>query len=139
MLFRSLCDIILASKGGGAGAFPEHADDPAAQVRGFLAAGVKVAGVTLAEKGVMLATQEQPDPVFLPAFPVANVVDTCGAGDVFHGAFCWAYATGVPPHAAADFAQATVALRVQRYGNRAGLPDRATVEAFLAQNLKHLK
>ncbi|WP_395141091.1 carbohydrate kinase family protein [Armatimonas sp.] len=126
-----LCDIILASKGGGAGAFPEHANNPAAQVRSFLAAGVKVAGVTLAEKGVMIATKEQPDPVFLPAFGVPNVLDTCGAGDVFHGAFCWAYATGVLPHAAADFAQATVALRIQNYGNRAGLPDRATVEAFL--------
>ncbi|WP_395095239.1 carbohydrate kinase family protein [Armatimonas sp.] len=126
-----LCDILLASKGGGAGAFPEHTGDPAAQVRGFLAAGVKVAGVTLAEKGVLLATHEQPEPVFLPAFPIPNVVDTCGAGDVFHGAFCWAYATGMPPHAAANFAQATVALRVQHYGNRAGLPDRATVEVFI--------
>lgn len=134
-----LCDIILASKGGGAGAFPEHADDPAAQVCHFLKAGVRVAGVTLAEKGVMLATKEQPEPVFLPAFATPNVLDTCGAGDVFHGAFCWAYATGMPPYAAANFAQATVALRIQHYSNRAGLPDQATVEAFLAQNLNHLK
>ena len=126
-----LCDVVLASKGGGAGAFPQHADSPAEQVRGFLAAGAKVAGVTLAEKGVMIATQEQPEPIFLPAFPIANVVDTCGAGDVFHGAFAWAHATGMPVHEAANFAQATVALRIQHYGNRAGLPDRATVEAFL--------
>ena len=131
----SLCDVVLASKGGGAGAFPEHADSPSEQVRGFLRHGVKVAGVTLAEKGVMLATQEQPEPVFLPAFPVKNVVDTCGAGDVFHGAFCWAYATGMPPHTAANFAQATVALRIQHYGNRAGLPSRETVEAFLAPSI----
>lgn len=130
-----LCDVVLASKGGGAGAFPQHADTPAEQVRGFLAAGVKVAGVTLAEKGVMLATQEQPEPVFLPAFPIANVVDTCGAGDVFHGAFCWAYASGMPAHKAVNFAQATVALRIQHYGNRAGLPDQAAVEAFLAVRL----
>ena len=127
-----LCDVVLASKGGGAGAFPQHAHNPAEQVRGFLAAGVRVAGVTLAEKGVMIATQEQPEPVFLPAFPIANVVDTCGAGDVFHGAFCWAYTTGMPPHTAANFAQATVALRIQHYSNRVGLPDRETVEAFLA-------
>jgi sulfofructose kinase len=126
-----LCDVVLASKGGGAGAFPQHADNPAEQVRGFLAAGVKVAGVTLAEKGVMIATQEQPEPVFLPAFPISNVVDTCGAGDVFHGAFAWAHATGMPAIQAANFAQATVALRIQHYGNRAGLPHRETVEAFL--------
>lgn len=127
-----LCDIVLASKGGGAGAFPQHADDPAAQVRGFLDAGVKIAGVTLAEKGVMIATQEQPEPAFLPAFPVEKVVDTCGAGDVFHGAFCWAHTTGMPAHEAANFAQATVALRIQQYGNRAGIPTREAVESFLS-------
>lgn len=129
-----LCDVVLASKGGGAGAFPEHADNPSEQVRGFLAAGVRVAGVTLAEKGVVIGTKNSPEPVFLPAFPVERVVDTCGAGDTFHGAFCWAYAMGFSAHKAAQFAQATVALRIQRYGNDAGLPTREQVEAFLTQH-----
>lgn len=129
-----LCDVLLASKGGGAGAFPHAADDPAEQVRGFLAAGVGVAGVTLAEKGLVIASQAEPEPVFLPAFPVTTVVDTCGAGDTFHGAFCWAYAMGRAPQEAARFAQATVALRIQHYGNRAGLPTREAVEAFLTQS-----
>lgn len=126
-----LCDVILASKGGGAGAFPEHAADPAAQVRGFLSRGAAVAGVTLAEKGVMIATREHPEPVLLPAFKIETVVDTCGAGDTFHGAFCWAYLHDYSAIDAANFAQATVALRVQRYGNRAGLPTRDAVESFL--------
>jgi len=126
-----LCDVVLASKGGGAGAFPAHADDPLRQVQCFLEAGVGVAGVTLAEKGVVIASQAEPEPVFLPAFPVATVVDTCGAGDTFHGAFCWAYANGYNPHDAAQFAQATVALRIQHYGNRTGLPTREAVEALV--------
>jgi sulfofructose kinase len=126
-----LCDLILASRGGGAGAFPDVASDPKEQVRRFLAAGASVAGVTLAEKGVVLATREKPEPQFLPAFIPQRVVDTCGAGDLFHGAFCWAYLKHRDAFAAAEFAQAAVALRVGHYGNQAGLPTRDAVEALV--------
>ncbi|MGC4046999.1 MAG: PfkB family carbohydrate kinase [Armatimonas sp.] len=49
-----LCDVILASRKGGAGAFPEVAHDPLARVQGFLDAGASIAGVTLAEQGAAL-------------------------------------------------------------------------------------
>jgi sulfofructose kinase len=123
------CDIVLASRKGGAGAFPEAAKDPAEQVRRFLGGGVRIAGVTLAQKGVIIGTPET-GPVHLPAYRVPTVVDTCGAGDAFHGGFLWAHLAGCDALAAADFAQATVALRIQTLGNRAGLPTRALVEAF---------
>lgn len=125
----SLCPIVLASRKGARGAFPE-ASSPHEQVRAFLQAGAQVAGVTLAHEGVMIGTPDT-DPIHLPAFAVTEVVDTCGAGDTFHGAFLWAYLHGRDPVAAADFAQAAVALRITRRGNRAGLPRRAEVEAFL--------
>jgi Sugar kinases, ribokinase family len=129
----ALCDIILASRKGGAGMFPEAADDPEEQVRRFLALGARVAGVTLAHEGVVVAARDENGgkPVRLPAYLVEKPADTCGAGDTFHGGFLWAYRAGRSATDAADFAQATVALRIRKYGNRAGLPIRADVERFL--------
>lgn len=131
------CDIVLASRKGGAGAVPAAAT-PEDQVRGLRALGVRrVAGVTLGAQGIVIGTPDMAAPVHLPAFvPPGPVVDTCGAGDCFHGAFLYAYLAGPATSgnalAAADFAQAAVALRVTRLGNDAGLPTRAQIEAFLA-------
>lgn len=66
-----------------------------------------------------------------PAFEVP-VVDTLGAGDVWHGAFALALAEGRDEAAAVRFASAAAAMKVQRTGGRAGAPSRAEVEAFLA-------
>jgi sulfofructose kinase len=60
------------------------------------------------------------------------VVDTLGAGDVWHGAFALALAEGRGEDAAVRFASAAAALKVQRAGGRAGAPARAEVDAFLA-------
>lgn len=130
----ALCDIVLASRKGGAGAFPDAAHDPEEQVGRFLEMGVSIAGVTLAHEGVVIAARDENGgrPVRLPSFRVENVVDTCGAGDTFHGGFLWAFLQGWDAATCADWAQATVALRIQKYGNRAGLPTRAEVESFIA-------
>jgi sulfofructose kinase len=60
------------------------------------------------------------------------VVDTLGAGDVFHGAFALAVAEGRPTADAAAFANAASALKCTRPGGRAGIPARPEVEALLA-------
>jgi sulfofructose kinase len=60
------------------------------------------------------------------------VVDTLGAGDVWHGAFALALAEGRDETAAVRFASAAAALKVQRPGGRAGAPARAELDAFLA-------
>jgi sulfofructose kinase len=60
------------------------------------------------------------------------VVDTLGAGDVWHGAFALALAEGRDETAAVRFASAAAALKVQHRGGRAGAPTRAELEAFLA-------
>lgn len=132
-LFPS-CDIIIASKVGGSGTFLDHADDPIEQTKRFLEGGATVAGVTLGADGVVIGCRDENGgvPVHLPAFRVENVVDTCGAGDLFHGAFLWAYREGKTVIESAMFAQAAVALRIQHYGNVAGQPTREQVEAFLA-------
>lgn len=129
------CDLCLASRKGGAGAFPDVARDPLAQVSRFLELGAEAAGVTLAHEGVAVGSREMAGPVRIPAFvPPGPVVDTCGAGDTFHGAFVWAYRSGRSAVEAADFAQAAVCLKITRLGNRAGLPTRAQVEEFLASD-----
>ncbi len=59
------------------------------------------------------------------------VVDTAGAGDVFHGAFALALAEGRPEPEAVRFANVAAGLKCARVGGRAGIPDRGAVEAVL--------
>jgi sulfofructose kinase len=66
-----------------------------------------------------------------PAFGVP-VVDTLGAGDVWHGAFALALVEGHDEAAAVRMASAAAALKVQRTGGRAGAPTRVELEGFLA-------
>jgi sulfofructose kinase len=79
------------------------------------------AGVTFFEHGTLAHE---------PAFAV-EVVDTLGAGDVWHGAFALALGEGEDPRAAIRFASAVAALKCTRFGGRTGTPDRAEAEAFL--------
>lgn len=65
--------------------------------------------------------------------PRVAVVDTLGAGDVFHGAYALALAEGAGIAQAARFAVAAATLKCARPGGRAGVPSRPEVEALLAQ------
>ena len=69
----------------------------------------------------------------LPAFAV-EVVDTVGAGDVFHGALALAIAEGQESTAAVRFASAAGALKCTRPGGRAGTPSRDEVEQLLMED-----
>ena len=60
-----------------------------------------------------------------------RVVDTLGAGDVFHGAYALALAEGRSVADAAAFANAAAALKCERPSGRRGIPARAEVDAFL--------
>ena len=65
------------------------------------------------------------------AFPV-DVVDTTGAGDVFHGAYLYAFLQDWPAGRALAFAAAAAAQKCHKLGGRAVIPTRPQVEAFLA-------
>ena len=54
-----------------------------------------------------------------------NCVDTTGAGDVFHGAFCYAVLQGMPMRDALEFSNAMAALNCTALGARGGI---ATVQ-----------
>ncbi|HQD72424.1 MAG TPA: carbohydrate kinase family protein [Clostridiales bacterium] len=57
-----------------------------------------------------------------------NVVDTTGAGDVFHGAFLAAYLKGKNLEDCISIAQLTAALKCEHIGGRTGITDWKTVE-----------
>ncbi|WP_343553269.1 sugar kinase [Pantoea sp.] len=62
-----------------------------------------------------------------------DVVDTTGAGDVFHGALALALAEGQAKLDAIRFASAVAALKCTQPGGRAGIPDRQQTRTFLSQ------
>jgi len=66
-----------------------------------------------------------------PAFTQIEVVDSTGAGDVFHGAFLYGLLQGWSAAETAHFASAVSAIKCTAPGGRAGIPDAATVERFL--------
>ncbi len=94
------------------------------------AKGCRVGGVTNGDKGLLW--QEAGGEIqSLPAFrvPAEKVVDTSGAGDVFHGAYCASYldAPTAPWREHFEFASAASAHKVQHLGNEAGLPSRSDI------------
>ncbi|EAB9322393.1 sugar kinase [Shigella flexneri] len=66
-----------------------------------------------------------------PAFKV-DVVDTTGAGDVFHGALAVALATSGDLAESVRFASGVAALKCTRPGGRAGIPDCDQTRSFLS-------
>lgn len=69
----------------------------------------------------------------LPAVDAGPVVDTLGAGDVFHAALALALSEGQAEHAALRFASAAAAIKCSRPDGIAGAPTRAEVEALLSR------
>lgn len=104
--------------------------DERAQLEKVLALGVRHAGVTRGAEGYSWLAKNGTSGK-QPAF-AAEVVDTTGAGDAFHGAYAWALADGRSAQECARIAAATAALKCRRLGARAGLPTRAELEEFLA-------
>lgn len=90
--------------------------------------GVKIAGVTQGEHG-MLWYDETGKIQRLPALPVPKekVIDTSGAGDIFHGTYVYSYLAYPNDPWLEHFARARAASAnaVQRLGNESKLPTEA--------------
>jgi len=80
--------------------------------------GMKMAAMTLGAHGALALCDGRF--VYSPAF-VVNCVDTTGAGDVFHGAFCYAVLQQMPIAEALGFANAMAALNCTAMGARGGI------------------
>ena len=85
---------------------------------------MKVAAMTLGAHGALARVVRQGSAEFIysPAF-VVNCVDTTGAGDVFHGAFCYAVLEGLPMRETLEFSNAMAALNCTRLGARGGIAE----------------
>jgi sulfofructose kinase len=84
--------------------------------------GMQLAGMTLGAHGALALTES--GAFYSPAF-VVDCVDTTGAGDVFHGAFCYSVLQRMPIAEALDFSNAMAALNCTAAGARGFI---ATVE-----------
>jgi len=80
--------------------------------------GMKVAAMTMGAHGAL--ARENGEFVYSPAF-VVNCLDTTGAGDVFHGAFCYSVVRGFPMAETLEFSNAMAALNCTAMGARGGI------------------
>lgn len=90
--------------------------------------GPRVVGLTLAADGAVV--HHRSTTVQSPGFKV-DVVDTTGAGDVFHGAFLAGLLWGWPLEEIVRLANAVAALKCRKLGGRAGIPSLAETRAFV--------
>ena len=89
---------------------------------------MKVAAMTLGAHGALARADGRF--VYSPAF-VVNCVDTTGAGDVFHGAFCYAVLEGMSMRDTLEFSNAMAALNCTRLGARGGIATVSEARALM--------
>jgi sulfofructose kinase len=90
--------------------------------------GMRVAAMTLGSHGALARVDG--GFIYSPAF-VVNCVDTTGAGDVFHGAFCYAVVQGMAMRETLEFSNAMAALNCTRIGARGGIATAAEARALI--------
>ncbi|HEY90716.1 MAG TPA: carbohydrate kinase family protein [Dehalococcoidia bacterium] len=89
--------------------------------------------IVVQTEGVNGSYTVSPDDQFhTPAFEV-DVIDTTGAGDVFHGAYLVGLVRGWDLRRIATFASAVAAIHCTTLGNRKGIPSMQEVEEFLRE------
>jgi ribokinase len=92
---------------------------------------MKAVIITFGEKGCFIFDGKEHDHV--AAFKI-KVVDTTGAGDVFHGAFVAAHSWGFSVNKACEFASAAAGLKCQKVGGQAGICTRKEVDDFIIKS-----
>ena len=92
--------------------------------------GMPLAAMTLGAHGALARWNGKY--LYSPAF-VVNCVDTTGAGDVFHGAFCYAVLQGMPLAESLEFSNAMAALNCTAPGARGGIAGVDQVGALIAR------
>ena len=96
--------------------------------------GFRVASMTLGQHGALSLQNGVWD--YSPAFEV-HTIDTTGAGDVFHGALCYAMLVGMDSHPALEFANAAAAINCTAIGARGHLPTLSEIEILQAGGNRH--
>jgi sulfofructose kinase len=97
--------------------------------------GMRVAAMTLGAHGALAL--EEGRFIYCPAF-VVDCVDTTGAGDVFHGAFCYAVLQGMPMREVLEFSNAMAALNCTALGARGGIGNLDEVRRLAATGARRV-
>jgi sulfofructose kinase len=92
--------------------------------------GMRVAAMTLGAHGALARVDGKF--VYSPAF-VVNCIDTTGAGDVFHGAFCYAVLQNMPMREVLEFSNALAALNCTALGARGGISTIEEAKALMGR------
>lgn len=98
--------------------------------------GMRVAAMTLGAHGALARSGGRF--YYSPGF-VVECIDTTGAGDVFHGAFCYAVLQGMSLEETLEFSNAMAAMNCRALGARGGIAnfDEAIVFARRAERRSH--
>ena len=128
-----LTDIVIASKNFSR--LFSNTDDVQKSLDVISSFGPSIVGITLGSEGSFFCNQE--GTFYTPSFQV-EVVDTTGAGDVFHGAFIRGLLEGWELCKVAEFASAVAAIKCTKLGGREGIPDfDETLEFLTIGNSKY--
>jgi sulfofructose kinase len=92
--------------------------------------GMRVAAMTLGAHGALALEGGRFH--YAPAL-VVNCLDTTGAGDIFHGAFCYAVLQDMGIGAALEFSNAMAALNCTALGARGGIRGVEEIRALMAR------
>lgn len=132
-------DILIMSENFYEGLFGED-KDYCGNCRKLVEKGAKIAVVTLGKKGCAGADKE--GTFQMEAFSGTDIVDTTGAGDVFHGGFLYAYLyrykSGMYSYTIEDcakFASAVSFINCTTLGGRPGIPTLEMVDTFLEEGV----
>lgn len=86
--------------------------------------------ITVGAKGYIC--KKENEVINFPAYkPEEEIIDTNGAGDIFHGAFTYALAIGLDYYKSLEFANVTAALSTTKRGGRKSIPDLGDVKNAL--------
>jgi len=91
---------------------------------------MKVAAMTLGAHGALARSEGRF--YYSPAF-VVNCIDTTGAGDIFHGAFCYSVVQDLGLAESLEFSNAMAALNCTAMGARGGIATEAEARQLMAR------
>jgi sugar/nucleoside kinase (ribokinase family) len=106
---------------------------PAEAARRLARPGQAACAVTAGAQGCWYVVGGSSEAFHQPACRV-QVVDTTGCGDVFHGAYAAALVRGCDIATAISVATVAAGIKATQPGGRAGIPNWAAVQRYLAEN-----
>jgi 5-dehydro-2-deoxygluconokinase len=126
----AICDVIVGNDVE-FGFMAGHPDRGLDKARSLIAEGAQIVVYKMGEKGAITIT---PEGEFATGIYPTEALKPTGAGDSFLGAFVAALAQGLPVKTAVLRGSAAAAMVVARVGCAPAMPDRAALDAFLADH-----